>query len=148
MTRTLLLCSITAFLLLSCAKKIEDHIIGEWRLDVSYKKELFGRDYFQTGYENGFFTFYESGSARYVQNQDTLSGYWRSDFYTPLNRYEEDERHGSDRLKYLELYLADFNRNQIIDWRFDDFNFKNNWKCIKAVDFSLGRDRYYEFVKP
>jgi len=147
MTRTLLLLGITTVFLLSCAKKIEEHIIGEWRLDVSYKKELFGRDYFQTGYEDGIFTFFESGSARYIQNQDTLSGYWRSDFYTRW-QYDADEDHESDRLKYLEIYLADFNRNKIINWRFDNFNFKNSWKCLKAVEFSLGRDRYHEFVKP
>ena len=147
MTRTLLLCSITAFLLFSCSKKMEEHIIGEWRLDASYKKELFGRDYFQTGYEDGVFIFYESGTARYVLNQDTLSGYWRSDFYTRW-RYDADEDRGSDRLKYLEVYLANYTRNKIIDWRFDDFNFKDNWKRIKAVEFSLGRDRYYEFKKP
>jgi hypothetical protein len=147
MTRTLLLCSITALLLFSCAKKMEEHIIGEWKLDVSYKKELFGRDFFQTGYEDGIFTFFESGTALYIHNQDTLSGYWRSDFYTRW-RNDADEDDHSDRLKYLEVYLANFNRNKIIDWRFDNFNFKNNWKCIKAVEFSLGLDRYYEFVKP
>jgi len=147
MNRTLLLLLGTiVFILFSCAKKIEEHIIGEW-LDVSYKKELFGRDYFQTGYEDGIFTFFESGSAHYIYNQDTLSGYWKSDFYTRWQN-DADEDHGSDRLKYLEIYLADFSRNKIINWRFDNFNFKNNWKCLKAVEFSLGRDRYYEFVKP
>jgi len=148
MTRTLLLLSTTVFFLFSCAKKMEEHIIGEWRLDASYKKELFGRDYFQTGYDGGVFTFFESGSARYINNQDTLSGYWKSDFYTRWRSDDIDENEGSDRLKYLEIYLADFTSNKIINWRFDNFNFKNNWRCIKAVEFSLGRDRYYEFVKP
>ena len=146
MIRTLLAFGITLFFLSSCAKKIEEHIIGEWRLDVSYRKELFGRDHFQTGYEGGVFTFFESGAARYVQNQDTLSGYWKSDFYTRW-RFDNDEDEG-DRLKYLEVYLADFNRNKVINWRFDNFKFRNSWKCIRAVEFSLGRDRYYEFVKP
>jgi len=147
MSRTILLLCTTVFILFSCAKKIEDHLIGEWKLDVSYKKELFGRDYFQTGYEDGVFTFFESGAANYVNNQDTLSGYWKSDFYTRW-RDDADEDNDSGRLKYLEVYLANFARNKIINWRFDNFNFKNNWKCLKAVEFSLGRDRYYEFAEP
>lgn len=122
-------------------------MIGEWKLDVSYKKILFDRDYFQTGYEDGIFTFFESGAATYVSNLDTLSGYWRSDFWS-RSRYDASGELKTERLKNLELYLVDFTRNKIIDWKFDDFNFKNNWKCIKAVEFSLGRDRYYEFVKP
>jgi hypothetical protein len=147
MRRTLLLISISVLLLFSCGKKIQEHLIGEWKLDASYRKELFGRDYFQTGYEDGVFTFYESGAAAYTSSQDTLSGYWRSDFYTRW-RYDNDEEEESDRLKYLEIYLADFNRNKVINWRFDNFNFKNNWKRIKAVEYTIGRDRYYEFTEP
>ena len=147
MSRTILLTFTSALLLFSCGKKIEEHLIGEWKLDASYRKELFGRDDFQTGYEDGIFTFFESGAATYTSSQDTLSGYWKSDFYTRL-RYDNDEEYDSDRLKYLEIYLANFNRNKVINWRFDNFNFKNGWKRIKAVEFSIGRDRYYEFAEP
>lgn len=146
MNRTLLLLSAT-ILFFSCAKHIEDRLIGEWKLDASYKKELFGRDHFQTGYEDGVFTFFESGTATYINNQDTLSGYWRSDFYTEWRGYADDDN-DTERYKYLELYLVSFSGNKIINWRFDNFNFKNGWQRIKAVEFSLGRDRYYEFIKP
>jgi len=148
MSRTILLLSIAVIILSSCAKKLEDHLIGEWMLDATYKKELFGRDYFQTGFEDGTFTFFESGTATYTSSQDTLSGYWKSDFYTRWQNNSSDDDDGSETLKYLEIYLADFSRNKIINWRFDNFNFRNDWKCIRAVEFSLGRDRYYEFVKP
>lgn len=148
MSRTILLLSLTVIILSSCAKKIEEHLIGEWKLDASYRKELFGRDYFQTGYEDGTFTFFESGAATYTSSQDTLSGYWKSDFYTRWQSTYDDDEDGSERLKYLEIYLVNFNRNKIINWRFDNFNFKNNWKRIRAVEFSLGRDRYYEFTEP
>ena len=147
MSRPFLLLLPIALFLSSCAKTIEDHLIGEWKLDVSYRKELFGKDYFQTGYEDGVFTFFESGTATYIDNQDTLSGYWRSDFYTEWRDYADDDD-DTERYKYLEVYLANFNQNKIINWRFDNFNFKNGWKRIKAVEFSLGRDRYYEFEKP
>lgn len=147
MSRTILLLCTFVFILFSCGKQIEDHLIGEWKLDAAYKKELFGRDYFQTGYEDGIFTFFESGTATYVSTQDTLSGYWKSDFYTNWRNDSDDDK-GPVRLKYLEIYLANFSRNKIINWSFDNFDFKNNWKHLKAVEFSLGRDRYYEFVKP
>jgi hypothetical protein len=144
MTKTLLLLISVSYILSSCSKRIEDRLIGEWKLDGAYKKELFGRDYFQTGYEDGIFTFFESGTATYTSPQHNLSGYWRSDFHS---RYDA----ANDKieiLKYLEIYLADFSRNTIINWRFDDFNFRNNWKCIRAQEYWLGRDRFYEFVKP
>ncbi|HET9746922.1 MAG TPA: hypothetical protein VFP97_14495 [Chitinophagaceae bacterium] len=147
MSRPSLLLLPIALFFSSCARTIEDHLIGEWKLDVTYRKELFGRDYFQTGYEDGVFTFFESGTATYTSSQDTLSGYWRSDFYTQWRDYADDDN-DTERYKYLEVYLANFNRNKIIDWRFDNFNFRNSWKRIRAVEFSLGRDRYYEFVKP
>ena len=148
MNRTLLLLSLTIILFSSCGKKFEEHLIGEWKLDATYRKELFGRDYFQTGYEDGIFTFFESGTATYTSSQDTLSGYWKSDFYTRWQSNYDDDEDGSERLKYLEIYLVDFAGNRIINWRFDNFNFKNNWQRIRAVEFSLGRDRYYEFVEP
>lgn len=144
MQRILLLLPVSILLLSSCEKKIEDHLVGDWKLDQAYKKELFGRDYFQTGYEDGIFTFFESGSAIYINNRDTLTGYWKSDFWTRYNSSSDDTK----RLKYLEIFLADFNGNKIINWRFDDFNFRNNWKCVRATEFSIGRDRCYEFVKP
>ena len=146
MRRTLLFIFTSSLLLFSCGKQIQEHLIVEWKLDASYRKELFGRDYFQTGFEDGIFTFHESGAATYTSSQDTLSGYWKSDFYTRW-RYDNDEDEGSERLKYLEIYLADFNRNKVINWRFDNFNFKNGWKRIKAVEYTIGRDRYYEFVE-
>lgn len=144
MNRHLLVSAIIVITSISCGKHIEDHLTGEWKVDVAYKKELFGRDYFQTGYESGKFIFYESGTATYVSNQDTLSGYWKSDFWSRYNAADDE----TQRLKFLEIFLADYNRNKIINWKFDDFNFRNNWKRIRAVEYSLGRDRYYEFVKP
>jgi len=144
MLRIYLLISIIVFLFFSCEKRIEDRLIGNWKLDKAYKKELFGRDYFQTGYEDGIFTLYESGNATYTSNLDTLSGYWRSDFWARYNSSSDN----SERMKYLEIYLADFSSNKLINWRFDNFDFRNNWKCIRAVVFSFGRDRYYEFIKP
>ena len=145
MTRALLLLA-TIVALFSCTKKIEDRLIGEWKLDGAYKKDFFGRDYFQTGYEGGLFTLYESGSAAYTSPAGSLSGYWKSDYYWSSydpNTGDPDSR----RVKYLEIFLADYQQNKTLNWQFDEFNFRNNWKEFRAVEYTLGRDRYYEFVK-
>ena len=147
MTKTILLIS-TCILFFSCAKKIEERLIGEWKLDTAYKKDLFGRDYFQTGYESGRFTFYESGAAAYVNNTDTLSGYWKADYYSQSRYNSNTGNNDSELKKYLEVFLANFSRNKILSWKFDEFHFRNGWKCIRATEYSLGRDRVYEFVKP
>jgi hypothetical protein len=147
MIRNLLLLT-TALICLSCSKHIEDRLIGEWRLDAAYKKDLFGRDYFKTGFENGIFTFYESGTAVYRSQTDTLSGYWRSDYYFTQSYDPSTGVDETKRLKYLDIYLEGFTRGKILNWQFDEFNFRNNWKTIRAIEYSLGRDRYYEFVKP
>lgn len=145
MVKTLLLPA-TIFTFFSCTKTIEDRLIGQWKLDGAYKKDFWGRDYFKTGFEDGVFILYESGSAAYISSAESLSGYWKSDYYWASydpNTGDPDSR----RLKYLEIFLANFQRNKILHWQFDEFNFRNNWKEIRAKEHTLGRDRYYEFVR-
>ena len=146
MIRSLLIITI-ALIHFSCSKNIEDRLIGEWKLDVSYKKELFGRDYFTTGFENGIFRFYESGLASYIGINDTLSGYWKSDYYSRQNYNSSTGESESERLKYLEVFLANFQNSKILRWDFEEYDFRNNWKNIRAIEYTLGRDRYYEFIK-
>jgi hypothetical protein len=131
-----LLCTlIVTVVLSSCKKNYEDRLVGSWRLVSSYKQRTFDRDHFITGYETGVFTFNENGTARYVSTTDTLSGTWNAD------RYSADEA----SYKELRVELFNFPRNQYLFWEFDDFNFRDNWKEIRARDFSLSNERIYEF---
>lgn len=84
MTRHLLLSAIIIIIAISCGKNIEDHLIGEWKVDVACKKELFGRDYLQTGYEDGTFTFFESGTATYLNSPDTTFRLLEIRFFDPV----------------------------------------------------------------
>lgn len=135
------------FLFSSCSKNIEDRLIGSWRLDDSYRRVFLGRDHFDTGYEQGVFTFYENGDATYTSSTDTLDGYWRADNYNN-NYYNSGSGQWETRsMRYLRLDLRNFLQNKFINWEFDDFSFKNNWREIKAEQYSLGGDRVYEFVR-
>jgi hypothetical protein len=147
MRRNLLLLLPVVLFIGSCSKSLEDRLVGNWRLDNSYKRVFLGRDYFQTGYENGIFTFYENGDAAYISATDTMNGTWRADNYSN-NYYNYDSGNWENRgMRYLRIKLFNFTRNRFIDWEFDNFSFKSGWQKIKAEQYSLSNDRVYEFVR-
>lgn len=133
-------------ILSSCSKSIEDRLIGSWKVDQAYRKVFLGRDYFQTGYEDGVFTFSENGDASYVSPTDTLTGSWRADRYSS-GYYNSSGNWESQSMRHLRINLVNFVRNKVLNWEFDDFNFRNTWQRIKADQFSLSNDRVYEFVR-
>ena len=133
------------FFFSSCSKTLDDRIPGNWQLSRSWKQGLFDRDYFQTGYENGVFTFMDNGNATYTSATDTLTGYWRTGRYVN-NYYNSGSGRWEDAsMKYLEIYLVNFQQNKLLNWRFDDFHFRDTWHEIRAEQYSVGRDRVYEF---
>jgi len=147
MRRNLLLLLPVVLFISSCGKSLEDRLIGNWRIESSYRRVFLGRDYFQTGYENGIFTFYENGDAAFISSTDTLNGTWRADNYSG-NYYNYDNGNWENRgMRYLRIKLFNFTRNRFIDWEFDNFSFKNGWQKIKAEQYSLSNDRVYEFVR-
>jgi hypothetical protein len=135
---------ITTIFLSSCSKSLEDRIVGNWKLNSAWRQQFFGRDYFTTGYEDGIFTFSENGDASYISSTDTLTGYWRSDRYN--NGYYNSSGDWETRsMKYLRISLVNFQQNHRLEWDFDDFNFRENWKGIRAQQYSLSNDRVYDF---
>jgi hypothetical protein len=142
---TLLFVIISFFLFSSCSKDIDDRIIGSWQLENAWKQKLFNRDYFQTGYENGIFTFSENGNATYIDGSDTLTGYWRSD---RQNRRYYNSGSGEWETRYmwyLHISLVNFQQNKRLEWEFDDFHFRNDWRTIRAEQYWYSNDRVYEF---
>jgi len=144
MIKHLLPAIIIVFTLASCSKIYEDRLMGKWKLNETYRQRLFDKDYFQTGFESGVFSFNENGTATYISNTDTLNGYWSADKYVD---YYNNGNDGNQTYKYLKLHLIDFVRSKFIDWEFDDFNFRNDYDRIKARQFSLGSEIIYEFVR-
>ena len=141
MKKHLLFLSLVILFFSSCSKTYEDRLIGQWRLNESYRQRVLDKDHFQTGFESGVFTLNENGTAVYTSAVDTLNGYWNADRYS---NYSNGESHS---YRHLQLNLVNFNRNKFINWSFDDFGFRNNYDRIKAVQFSLSSDIVYEFVK-
>ncbi len=141
----LLLLGFTLFFL-SCSKSLEDRLIGSWKLENAWRKQLFGRDYFTTGYENGVFKLLENGEAIYASSTDTLKGFWRSDRHN-LGYYNSSGDWETRSMKYLRIDLVNFQQNRRLQWEFDDFSFRNNWNTIRAEIYSLSNDRIYEFER-
>lgn len=146
MKRNLLLLLLFSTLFISCRRQVEDRIFGQWKLDQSFRRDFLDRDYFTTGYEAGVFTFNESGTASYTSATDTLTGYWEADFYN-RGYYDGNGDWQNSRQKYLRIYLVNFQANQVFNLNLDEFNFRNNWNCIRGTQYSYGRDRIYEFVR-
>ncbi len=136
---------VIALLFSNCRKNIEDRLIGNWKLRASYKQRTFDRDHFTTGYESGLFTFFENGAATYTSSTDTLTGYWHADNYTVSNYNSSSGNTDHTPLRHLKIELVNFIRNRFLFWEFDDFNFRNNWRTIRAVEYSLSNERVYEF---
>lgn len=145
MRKNLLFIALTAIIFSSCSKNYEDRLTGSWQLDRSWKQGFLNRDYFTTGYESGVFTFSENGDATYTSSTDTLTGYWRSDRYTDNYYNSSSDQWESKSMKYLKISLVNFAQNRRIEWEFDDFNFRNNWREFRAEQYSWGNDRIYEF---
>ena len=146
--RKIILLLLLGFTLLfsSCSKSIEDRLIGSWKLENAWRKQLFGRDYFTTGYENGVFKLLENGEAFYASSTDTLKGFWRSDRHN-LGYYNNNGDWETRSMKYLRIDLVNFQQNRRLQWEFDDFSFRNNWNNIRAEIYSLSNDRIYEFER-
>jgi len=140
MKKYLLLSIIITFLFYGCSKRIEDRIVGSWKLRSSYKQQTFDRDHFTTGYESGIFTFSDNGTATYTSNTDTLTGNWHADKYYPT---------GSEGKNYrrLRIEMVNFIQNRFLFWEFDDFNFRNSWRTLRTEEFSLSYTRVYEFER-
>lgn len=125
---------------------MEDRLIGSWKLKNAWRQQLFGRDYFTTGYENGVFKLLEKGEAIYASSTDTLKGFWRSDHHN-LGYYNSSGDWENRSMKYLRIDLVNFQQNRRLQWEFDDFSFRNNWNNIRAEIYSLSNDRVYEFKR-
>src|SRR5687767_2273220 len=90
---TLLMVAVAS--LSGCAKVVIDvqpTITGSWVLTDAAHKDEYGWYSVTTGIEQGVFTFYNNGRARYVENGVTMEGTWNiqtvnSGYYDEYGNY-------------------------------------------------------------
>ncbi|MBI5372466.1 MAG: hypothetical protein HZA79_10630 [Sphingobacteriales bacterium] len=150
MSRKIKIASLWAAMLVmvsSCSKDLEDRLVGNWKLKIAWKSQPSGASELYTGYENGLFHLENNGKASYTEGTDTLTGYWKAGKHNK-GIYNNSEGHWESRnMQFLLINIEDRQQIRRLEWRFDDFDQKNDGRTIRAVQYTLGYDRIYEFER-
>ncbi|MGG9963380.1 hypothetical protein [Ferruginibacter sp. SUN106] len=121
----LVLLSTLLIIFSSCAKlNPERKIVGTWKLDDVVKKKFLSGDHLSTGYEGGLFRFENNGNATYTDTV-TLTGFWDMR-YEDRSYYDGNGDYHNNNNLVLRIKLVNFATNRIIDWVFDDTQFKRS----------------------
>lgn len=128
----------------SCAKLNPDRkIVGTWKLDDVVKRKFLNNDHLLTGYEPGLFTFYDNGNAVY-KGADTLNGSWGMR-YEDRGYYDSDGNYQNQNNLTLRIRLYNFTSNKVIDWDFDDAQFKRSSDRLDGFIYSGFASYQYSF---
>lgn len=125
----------------SCSKVIlikDEPITGSWYLSDAAHKDAYGWYGVTTGIENGVFTFYNNGTARYREGNYTMEGTW-SVTYISGGYYDEYGNYYTDRHQSLEVHVSDYYGGESIDMYFDHVKF--NGGSFVATNYN---DHYIE----
>ncbi len=132
----------------SCSKQLvpEERLTGTWKLAEAERKKPFNTETIITGYENGVFKFNQNSTATYTDVAGMLSGNWimkRSDNATvnALGKLETESK------VMLSIKLYNYPANRLIDWLFDNFDFKDSGKKLLVKMEGAGYEYRYWFVK-
>jgi len=131
MKRYLLLLLLYSLLFYGCGSWLinrEDRLIGRWKLASAAKLRIFNQDPISTGYEQGIFSFYDNGQAKYSEGSLEMEGSWRLrsvsnggyDMYGNLNSHSRT---------VFTVHLVNFQSNKVLNLDFDDcrFNGRNRF---------------------
>jgi len=117
---TLLMVAIAS--LSGCAKVVIDvqpTITGSWVLTDAAHKDAYGWYSVNTGVEQGVFTFYNNGRARYVENGVTMDGTWNIQTVTS-GYYDEYGNYYTNSHQSMSLHLSNYYGDDTIDMYFDN----------------------------
>jgi hypothetical protein len=146
MRKFILLSFTISFFISSCSKEQQNSLIGNWRVDKAWRVTLSGKEFFQTGYEDGYFVFSKDGSAGYVYGSDTTEGYWTTGRHE-MTWYNQNTRAWEEKeMEYLHIKLI----YQLLPpkrWEFHDFHFENDRDRLSARQHNLADTRVYEFIR-
>jgi hypothetical protein len=136
---------IISTLFISSCKKLDPEykIVGTWKLDDIVKRRFLNNSHLLSGYEGGLFTFNENGSATF-KDTVTMQGSWsmRREY---RSYYDSNGDYQTQNNMVLRIYLAHFASNRIIDWEFDDIDFKRSNDRLDGFIYSAFSSYQYSF---
>jgi len=123
----------------------DEKIVGDWLLKDVSRSRFLGWDEISSPYAGGNFHFFENGQAEFTNATDTLKGNWTMrrvrDGY-----YDEDGDWNDQSHLVMDLFLADFSTNNILNVYFDDFNFRS-YNRVVAISQGAGHRTRYRFER-
>lgn len=131
MKRHLLLLLLLPLLFSGCGSWLynrEARLVGSWKLSGAAKLRFFNQDPISTGYEEGVFSFYDNGQARYSEGTLEMEGSWRLR-YISNGGYDRYGNLNSYSRTLFTVHLVNFQSNKVLNLDFDDcrFNGKNRF---------------------
>ena len=135
------------FSISSCSKiRPEHYLIGTWKLDDVVKKRFLDNDHVNTGYEAGLFSFYDDGRAAYNGPGLAMTGNWKM-HYEDRGYYDGNGDYQTKNYLVFHITLADFNANQLLDWDFDDTDYKRGNDRLDGFMHYVSYSYQYVFIR-
>lgn len=132
----------------ACSKvtiDVQPSISGSWVLTDAAHKDAYGWYTVNTGVENGVFTFYNNGRARYVENGVILEGTWNLQTITD-GYYDEYGNYYTDRHQSMSIHVSNYYGDDTIDMYFDNVKiYANTFVGTNYNKDYIGRYRFSRF---
>jgi hypothetical protein len=128
----------------SCKKwDPESKLVGTWKLDDIVKRKFLNNSHLHSGYEPGLFTFNENGTVTYKDTL-TMQGNW-SMHREYRSYYDGNGDYQTKNNLVLRIFLANFAANRVIDWEFDDIDYKRSNDRLDGFIYSAFSSYQYSF---
>lgn len=134
----------------SCSKvvvnvDVQPNINGSWVLTDAAHKDKYGWYTVNTGVENGVFTFYNNGRAKYVENGVTLEGNW-SMTKISTGYYDEYGVYVTNSHYDLSIRVSDYYGDDAVDMYFDNVSVGiNSFVGTNYANGYIGRYRFSRY---
>ena len=124
---------------------IQPSIAGSWVLTDAAHKDSYGWYTVNTGIENGVFTFYNNGRAKYVENGVVLEGTWSMRNIT-TGYYDEYGVYYTNSHQDLSIHVSNYYGDDTIDMYFDNVNVRSSsFVATNYANNYIGRYRFSRY---
>ena len=124
---------------------IQPSIAGSWVLTDAAHKDSYGWYTVNTGIENGVFTFYNNGRAKYVENGVVLEGTWSMRNIT-TGYYDEYGVYYTNSHQDLAIHVSNYYGDDTIDMYFDNVNVRSSsFVATNYANNYIGRYRFSRY---